>query len=327
MEEALRVLFLWRSEAEEQRERAADIRRRNEALVYNILPPHVAAHFMGSRKRQHEELYSQSYAEVGVLFASMPNFSDFYSEETVNNQGLECLRFLNEVISDFDALLEEPKFQDIIKIKTIGSTYMAASGLNPSRQMKADDPVEVRWAHLSLLVEFALELKRALQGINEQSFNHFVLKMGDGRDDRHLASFRLHVRAARPGVREGQGAADDVLPHRQGRRRGWRRRRRAGAGRRAAGRAGKRKERRGGLSGAGEKTSGLRPQSPRPDDAGEASGRGPGRGPGAEAGRRDDAAQRSGAPLNRRKDLARPAPPCTPPPVAAAYVGPGRLHR
>lgn len=83
---------------------------------------------------------------------------DFYSEETVNNQGLECLRFLNEVISDFDAvstalttkkitasclpntvclqLLEQPRYQDIIKIKTIGSTYMAASGLNPSRIVK-----------------------------------------------------------------------------------------------------------------------------------------------------------------------------------------------
>lgn len=108
----------------------------------------------------------------------MPNFSDFYSEEQVNNQGLECLRFLNEVISDFDALLEQPQFQNIIKIKTIGSTYMAASGLNPSQISKADDPITIKWAHLSLLVEFALELKKALQGINEQSFNHFVLKMG-----------------------------------------------------------------------------------------------------------------------------------------------------
>lgn len=41
-----------------------------------------------------------------------------------------------------------------------------------------DDPIQVRWSHLALLVEFALELKKALQGINEQSFNHFVLKMG-----------------------------------------------------------------------------------------------------------------------------------------------------
>lgn len=55
---------------------------------------------------------------------------------------------------------------------------MAASGLNPSRRVCPDDPVEVRWEHLSLLVEFALELKKALQFINEQSFNHFVLKMG-----------------------------------------------------------------------------------------------------------------------------------------------------
>lgn len=173
-----RVIFMWRIEVSEAKEKASDMRQRNEQLVYNILPVHVAAHFMGNRKRSHDDLYSQSYAEVGVLFASMPNFSDFYSEDAVNNQGLECLRFLNEVISDFDALLELPQFQDIIKIKTIGSTYMAASGLNPTRQVQPEDPIVVRWNHLALLVEFAIELKKALQGINEQSFNHFVLKMG-----------------------------------------------------------------------------------------------------------------------------------------------------
>lgn len=161
-----------------QAEQAADLRRRNQALVHNVLPPHVARHFMGAR-HHHRDLYSQSYAEVGVLFASMPNFSEFYSEETVNNQGLECLRFLNEVISDFDLLLEDQKFsKDIIKIKTISSTYMAASGLNPTRQMQPSDGVLVRWAHLACLVEFALELQRVLTAINEQSFNHFVLRLG-----------------------------------------------------------------------------------------------------------------------------------------------------
>ncbi|XP_065358366.1 adenylate cyclase type 3 [Calliphora vicina] len=173
-----RVIFKWKLLVTEQKERADDMRKRNEALVYNVLPVHVAEHFMKNSKRSHDDLYSQSYAEVGVLFASMPNFSDFYSEETVNNQGLECLRFLNEVISDFDALLELPQFQDIIKIKTIGSTYMAASGINLNRDIKPGDPITKRWAHLALLVEFALELKKTLQDINEQSFNHFVLKMG-----------------------------------------------------------------------------------------------------------------------------------------------------
>ncbi|EDW78192.1 uncharacterized protein Dwil_GK24141 [Drosophila willistoni] len=173
-----RVIFKWKTEVAEQKETANDMRQRNEALVYNVLPVHVAEHFMKNTKRSHDDLYSQSYAEVGVLFASMPNFSDFYSEETVNNQGLECLRFLNEVISDFDALLELPQFQDIIKIKTIGSTYMAASGINLQRNLRTDAPITERWSHLAVLVEFALELKHALQNINEQSFNHLVLKMG-----------------------------------------------------------------------------------------------------------------------------------------------------
>ncbi|XP_076473893.1 adenylate cyclase 3 isoform X2 [Bombus vancouverensis nearcticus] len=172
-EKSRRMLYLRGREVEAQRERAADMTRRNGALIYNILPPHVAAYFLSSA-RHHDDLYSQSYAEVGVLFASMPNFADFYSEESINNQGLECLRFLNEVISDFDAILDQTKFKDIIKIKTIGSTYMAASGITDSEESE-DAP---RWGHLSTLVEFALELKKALSSINEQSFNHFVLKMG-----------------------------------------------------------------------------------------------------------------------------------------------------
>lgn len=124
-----RKLFLWGKQVERRKEKVADMRQKNEALVYNILPPNVAKLFLGRRTINDEELYSKSYEAVGVLFAAMPNFSDFYTEEAVNKQGLECLRFLNEVISDYDALLNEDRFKNIIKIKTMGSTYMAASGL------------------------------------------------------------------------------------------------------------------------------------------------------------------------------------------------------
>lgn len=172
LEYTTRRLFLWRREVDTQKQRVADMRQKNEALIYNILPPHVAKHFLGTRKAD-EELYSKSYEAVGVLFAAMPNFSDFYTEDDVNNQGLECLRFLNEVISDFDALLEQPRFRGIYKIKTIGSTYMAASGLYGS-----DEGAETGWEHLARLTEFALALKDTLNTINKESFNNFVLKMG-----------------------------------------------------------------------------------------------------------------------------------------------------
>lgn len=37
--------------------------------------------------------------------------------------------------ADFDELLDEPRFKSIEKIKTVGATYMAASGLNPSQKV------------------------------------------------------------------------------------------------------------------------------------------------------------------------------------------------
>ena len=113
------------------------------------------------------------------MFAAMPNFADFYTEESVNNQGLECLRFLNEVISDYDALLDQARFANIIKIKTVSSTYMAASGLNCDESIRPDASVRERWFHLAQLTEFALTLKDTLNVINKESFNNFVLRMGE----------------------------------------------------------------------------------------------------------------------------------------------------
>lgn len=65
------------------------------------------------------------------MFASIPNFAEFYMELDGNQQGVECLRLLNEIIAEFDQLLDEDKFQSVDKIKTIGATYMCAVGLMP----------------------------------------------------------------------------------------------------------------------------------------------------------------------------------------------------
>uniref|UniRef100_A0A9J7ZY02 Adenylate cyclase type 3 n=1 Tax=Cyprinus carpio carpio TaxID=630221 RepID=A0A9J7ZY02_CYPCA len=184
VEKLARTLFLWKIEVHEQKEKVYEMRRWNEALVTNMLPDHVARHFLGSKKRD-EELYSQSYDEIGVMFASIPNFSDFYTEESINNGGIECLRFLNEIISDFDSLLDEPQFRCITKIKTIGSTYMAASGVtsdintNGYACMKKEEISErERWQHLADLADFALAMKVTLMNINYQSFNNFMLRIG-----------------------------------------------------------------------------------------------------------------------------------------------------
>ena len=49
-----------------------------------------------------QELYSQSYDEVGVMFASIAGFNDYYEQKEIKNEGVDCLRLLNEIIAGFD---------------------------------------------------------------------------------------------------------------------------------------------------------------------------------------------------------------------------------
>ncbi|XP_078542874.1 adenylate cyclase type 8 [Lissotriton helveticus] len=172
LEYTARLDFLWRVQAKEEINEMKELREHNENMLRNILPSHVARHFL-EKDRDNEELYSQSYDAVGVMFASIPGFADFYSQTEMNNQGVECLRLLNEIIADFDELLGEERFQDIEKIKTIGSTYMTVSGLSPEKQQCED-----KWGHLCAVADFSIALNESIQEINKHSFNNFELRIG-----------------------------------------------------------------------------------------------------------------------------------------------------
>ena len=99
--------------------------------VQNLLPLHVAEFYLRA-ERGVEDLFAERRNNAGVLFASIPNFTEFYSEDV--NEGVECIRLLNEIIIDFDEILDDEKFASVEKIKTVGSTYMAASGITPTSE-------------------------------------------------------------------------------------------------------------------------------------------------------------------------------------------------
>lgn len=104
------------------------------------------------------------------MFASIPNFfQKFYSEEY--RDGKQCLQVLNEIIFDFDSLLDEKRFSTIEKIKTVGSTYMVASGLNPKHFDEKKCVCD--------LVEFAIAMQQKLEEFNKHVFNLFELRVGE----------------------------------------------------------------------------------------------------------------------------------------------------
>ncbi|XP_069377112.1 adenylate cyclase type 8-like isoform X2 [Paralichthys olivaceus] len=141
LEATARLDFLWRLQARKEVEDMKELREHNECLLLNILPVHVAQHFL-ERDRNNEELYSQSYERVGVLFASLPSFSNFYEQRELVHQHVECLRLLNHIISDFDEEREDV------------------------------------WHHLTELILFALAMQETLKHINSNTGNSFQLRVG-----------------------------------------------------------------------------------------------------------------------------------------------------
>ncbi|XP_052741648.1 adenylate cyclase type 2-like isoform X3 [Bicyclus anynana] len=171
-----RTDFLWKDKLKFEQEEVETMRGINKILLENILPAHVAQHFL-TLVASKEELYHERYSSIAVMFASIPNYKEFYDETDVNKQGLECLRLLNEIICDFDKLLLKPKFSGIEKIKTIGSTYMIASGLRPGKEEQIDGNSKEEHT-VAILVEFAIALMTILDQINRESFQRFKLRIG-----------------------------------------------------------------------------------------------------------------------------------------------------
>ena len=139
-----------------------------ETLLGHIIPSFVTEQMGTSDK------YSENHHSVAVIFGSVINFNDFYEENF--RGGIESIRFLHELISDFDSLLDERQFQDVEKIKTIGATYMAACGLRPQTIADLDSRV--------IMMDFAIEMMQKLKEFNEEGLNitqgafKFILRIG-----------------------------------------------------------------------------------------------------------------------------------------------------
>jgi adenylate cyclase len=109
---------------------------RSENLLLELLPPAIA-----ERLKNLEPVIADKYEAASVLFADMAGFTaragDLSPEELV--------RFLNQVFSEFDGLVEKHGLE---KIKTTGDAYMVVSGVPKPRS-----------DHAEALADFALDMR------------------------------------------------------------------------------------------------------------------------------------------------------------------------
>ncbi|XP_063703647.1 adenylate cyclase type 9 isoform X2 [Culicoides brevitarsis] len=159
-----RLSFYGSAIANQDKMRVQNMKNQADMLLHNIIPKHVAEELKCTAK------YSKNYHEAGIVFASIVNFNEMYDESYLG--GKEYLRVLNELIGDFDELLGRPEFKAVEKIKTIGSSFMCASGLNPSSRGENNE-------HLIALMDFAIAMQAVIDNFNRDllEFN-LILRIG-----------------------------------------------------------------------------------------------------------------------------------------------------
>lgn len=159
-----RFSFYGNAIAENDRMRVQAMKNQADILLQNIIPKHVADHLKSTAK------YSENHHNVAIIFAGLINFNELYDESYLG--GREYLRVLNELIGDFDELLSRPRFQCVEKIKTIGSTFMAASGLDNLYRGDNND-------HVNALMEFAFSMQEVVAAFNKDLLEFdLILRIG-----------------------------------------------------------------------------------------------------------------------------------------------------
>lgn len=162
-----RVSFHGDAGAGKAKQQMKENKEQADWLLHNIIPQHVSEQLKTTSK------FSKNHKDVGVIFATIVNFNEFYDESYQG--GREYLRVLNELVSDYEDLLDDIRFKDVEKIKTITSTFMAASGLNDVSRAQNKHP----YAHLLALMEFCIEMQNVVQRFNDSIFNFdFILNIG-----------------------------------------------------------------------------------------------------------------------------------------------------
>ncbi|KAH8276410.1 hypothetical protein KR018_005160, partial [Drosophila ironensis] len=165
IEFANRINFKWKRELEKKEKDAVLTNQSIIILLNNILPNHVVELYLNSMAKN--ELYFENYKMVSVMFAMLVNF----------NIELSSLRFLNEIITEFDMLLlYYREFYVVEKIKVVNCTYMAACGLDlnfvkatsiPLHRSDSHDVAEQNRIDLEevvfVMVSFALDMMRTLE--------------------------------------------------------------------------------------------------------------------------------------------------------------------
>jgi guanylate cyclase len=129
--------------------------RKSQDLLLNILPREIAAIL-----KEDPRTIADQFDGASILFADLVGFTPL----TARLAPVEMVNLLNEIFSNFDALVEK---YDLEKIRTIGDNYMVSSGAPRPRP-----------DHAQALARLALDMQAYLQGRPAENGREVSFRIG-----------------------------------------------------------------------------------------------------------------------------------------------------
>ncbi len=132
-----------------------DERIKSEKLLRDILPSEIVDEF-----KRNGSVNPKLYKNVTIIFTDFENFTSIAGKMKPG----ELVTELNEVFMNFDMIIEKYQLE---KLKTIGDSYMIASGLPKERQ-----------DHAEKAVSCAFDMLDYLSNRNKYSSNKWNMRVG-----------------------------------------------------------------------------------------------------------------------------------------------------
>ena len=132
-------------------------KNRSENLLLNILPKEIAKELTAHP----DSIIAKEYPNVTVLFTDIVGFTEISG----GMKAEEVVTMLNKMVSMFD---ERAQREGIEKIKTIGDSYMAATGLTPEHNNDG----------AAKMIRFAKEILNDVKTFNETSPVKLQIRLG-----------------------------------------------------------------------------------------------------------------------------------------------------
>lgn len=149
------AMYFFVSLKDETLELLAVERSKSERLLLNVLPAPIA-----ERLKEEEQTIAEGFDSVSVLFADVVDFTPITQRLSPH----QLVEMLNDVFSHFDALVEGHGLE---KMRTVGYTYMVASGIPTTRE-----------DHAHALARLALEMAGYIAGYQSPHSVDITLRMG-----------------------------------------------------------------------------------------------------------------------------------------------------